>query len=171
MGFEKKDSSRETPLKTPKKEEGFKYIPPDIRADVDQRYEKKENIVMSNSCVKRTIESDRVKEGAPEKFVKAREVQEKDYSSEVLSKKGIVAVSFYKPTSSNTSQFFFEEAAKAYENSIYFTKCSDEKVMQSQGINNLPIVLIFKNGEVKTKTSGIKSKKDLGELFESAIKN
>jgi len=101
----------------------------------------------------------------------ASQINDDNFANEVLESTAPVLVDFWAPTCAPCRQMLpvIDELAAENEGAVKVTKLNvseGAKMAQEYGVTNIPTMLIFKNGEVKERIVGAKSKAELQEVLD-----
>lgn len=101
------------------------------------------------------------------------EINDDNFSTEVLESTEPVLVDFWAPTCAPCRALtpVIEELAEENAGSVKITKLNVEdgpKTAQQYGVLNIPTLLLFKDGEVTQRVVGVKPKSQLQELLDEA---
>lgn len=99
------------------------------------------------------------------------EINDDNFSSEVLESSEPVLVDFWAPWCGPCRQLtpIVEELASENEGAVKVIKVNVDdasKVAQEYGIQSIPTLLVFKNGEVQQRIVGVKPKAQLQEILD-----
>ena len=95
-----------------------------------------------------------------------KEITDDSFQNEVMDEEGIVVVDYYATWCGPCKAigFVMEELSKEYSDTLKIVKGDIEENSTSVGkfgINGVPAILMFKNGELVSQHIGLRSKKDL----------
>lgn len=101
------------------------------------------------------------------------ELNDDNFEAEVLKSSEPVLVDFWAPWCGPCRQLspVVEELAAENEGAVKVTKVNVDdasKVAQEYGIQSIPTILVFKDGEVQQRIVGVKPKAQLQEILDEA---